>query len=811
MQETQRQMHPWEGPNWRTLAGNTSEIKPVCRAGDIPPLAQPDRVDGGISPALRSSQRGTSRRRYSRNPFASAAAILLITCLATLPNARAADETRLPDYETVGTRDTSGSPIVNRADLAASVYEVSADGLASGRAVGGFNPLAMLSQVPGVYYSGLDALGMANLQGGQKGLRIRGETSAHGYMGTVEGLALAGPGPGPGAQLLFDREDLAGVRVAEGAVAVDDGAVFNTAGSVDARLRWAEDDRHAELTGGGGSNSFQRLFARLDSGTLASGTALFLSGSTTQADKWRGNGEAPKGRSNLAAGLSQTFGDLDLRLFAVRSSMDGHNYRALTYDQATDLNQYQDYDYGTDPGVSSYYGYNRQDFRNRAVIGQISYHFNDQTRLTVKPFYADEKGYFLFAGSTDTMVQKWLLDHDTYGVNSTLSTRIAETRLSLGYSWTSADPPGPPTTRKMYMVSDDSLMFSRWSLLSKVSDRHQFQSAFVAAERELGTVRLEAGLRYWQEQLPGIVAYSVGTATAGSDWDISPSAAIARATEDPTRSVSSRTLSHWLPRLGARWQVTGDDALFVNLGRDVGAPALDAFMQTPAGNLTTSQDYWNQLRAETSNRIDLGAHLLHGSWRIDPTLYYSRSHDKSVAVFNADSNTVWSQNVGETEAWGALLGVNWNPVSALDVFGNLSWTRSEFVDDVQTASGTWLGVKGQQLPDVPKTIANLGLQWQHGNWHAAPQLQYLGERWGTTSRDEKLPDYTVINLDLGYETTLGSGRWSVSITGLNLFDRDYISQIQTSDVNTTANGAIYYPGAGRSVIAQLRVDLQASQ
>ena len=41
-----------------------------------------------------------------------------------------------------------------------------------------------------------------------------------------------------------------------------------------------------------GSERFQRVFVRADSGQLASGTAFFVSASDTRANKWRGDGQA---------------------------------------------------------------------------------------------------------------------------------------------------------------------------------------------------------------------------------------------------------------------------------------------------------------------------------------------------------------------------------------------------------------------------------------------------------------------------------------------------------------------------------------
>lgn len=40
---------------------------------------------------------------------------------------------------------------------------------------------------------------------------------------------------------------------------------------------------------------------------------------------------------------------------------------------------------------------------------------------------------------------------------------------------------------------------------------------------------------------------------------------------------------------------------------------------------------------------------------------------------------------------------------------------------------------------------------------------------------------------------------------LNVFDRRYIGQISTSEINTASNGAIYYPGAPRTVVGKVKL------
>jgi len=707
------------------------------------------------------------------------------------------------DTVTVTAKAEDAAPWVEPdASTPSTVYRVNREAMRLFDTPGGTNSYTALAEVPGVKVTTADAYGLNNMQGGQKGIRIRGEVSTHGVAGTVEGLALGGPGPGPGYLFLFDKENLASISLAQGAVAADRAGLFNTYGAIDNHLRWPTAQAGADLAFSAGSENFRRLFGRVDSGLLPSGTAFFVSASDTHADKWRGEGEAPSGRENVEFGLQQKLGDLKINLALVQNAQAQHSYKALTYLQASDLARYGKVDYGTNRSSSDYYDYNRQDFTSQAVLSEIEYAFTADTALSVKPYYAKEEGYYLYAGLTGTQVQKWLIDHETYGITTELRSRLAATDFKLGYAWTSTEPPGPPTTRKQYSTVGGQLVFEKWAMLSKVVDRHEFANTYLTAQHRLGDVTLQGGLRYARETLPGIDAYKV-TGTTGSSWDVSVDEAIARAQKDPARSVGSRSFGNWLPQAGLAWDISPAVEVHVSLGRNIGAPAFDAFNQSLTGKITASQQYWDQVKPELSTNLDLGARIRGSDWHIDPTIYFSRSKNKAVSVFSAASSSVYSQNVGQTEGRGLQLAAGWTPLRQLQLFSAVSYSISRFSEDVQTTNGATLAVDGKQLPDVPKLMANVGGVWRLGGLTVAPIVQYVGPRWATSTYTERMAGYTTTDLHVGYGDKGSWGKWQLSLAVMNLFDRQYIGQISTSEVNTTANGAIYYPGAPRTVVATL--------
>lgn len=683
-----------------------------------------------------------------------------------------------------------------------TVYRVDREAMRLFDTPGGANPYTAVAEIPGVKVTTVDAFGLNNMQGGQKGMRVRGEVSTHGVAGTVEGLALGGPGPGPGYLFLFDKENLSSITFAQGAVTSDRSGLFNTYGALDSRLLWPRAQAAGEISFSAGSNKFQRAFARADTGLLPTGTALYFSTSDTSADKWRGFGKAPSGRENYEAALEQQVGNLKIRLALAQNDQAQNNYKALTYAQSKNLGQFNSYDYANNPATSDHYQYNRQDFHSQVALAELEYAFSPKTVLSLKPYYASEEGYYLYAGSTATQVQKWLLDHTTYGVTGELRTAVADTDLKLGYSWTSTEPPGPPTTRKQYQVIGGKLVFQQWSLLSKLVDRHEFDNYYATAQHRFGSLAVQGGIRYTKETLPGIDAYNTAT-TTGASWDVSPEAAIARATKNASRSVQSRSFGNWLPQVGAGYDISDALEVHSSIGKNIGAPSFDAFNQTPAGSITTSQQYWDQLQPEISTSLDLGARIRYSNLTLDPTIYFSRSRNKGVSVFNAATNTVYGQNIGNTKASGFQLAAGWAASNSLQLFTALSYSLSSFKEDVRTTGGAVLPVAGKQLPDVPKVMGNLGAVWRYQGFSVAPVLQYVGPRWATTNYNERMSGYTTVDLTTSYTEKGRWGKWEASLAVMNLLNRKYIGQISTSEVNTTANGAIYYPGAPCTVVASL--------
>ncbi|QDF99406.1 hypothetical protein CJ010_24155 [Azoarcus sp. DD4] len=734
-----------------------------------------------------------------RHPAPAVLAVLLVT----LCGGALAEQTLTP----VVVSDTAESPqsawFAPGSGTPATEYVVGEEGIALFGGKGASNPYSMIQALPGVQMQSIDAWGLVNQQGGNKGLRVRGETASHGANGTVEGVPLNGPGPGPGYLFLLDAENIASVSLMQGAVPPDRFSLYDAVGQLDTRILWPRAQFGGTVSVGVGQDNYRRLFARVDSGALPGGTAFFLSASTTSADKWRGSGESPERRETFAAGLTRQLGALDVKLLLAHNEMAADNYKGLTYAQSKDESLFDDIDYDPVPTGSSaaartnWQGYNRQSFKTTAFLAEIGYPLGEDSRLVAKPFYAEEEGSYWYASGN--VVRKWMIDHSTYGLTTELQTRAADTALKFGYGFVSMAPPGPPTLWKQYTpTASGGLNFAGWAMLTDVTRRHDLHNLFAVADRDFGPLHVKVGLRYVKDILPSIEYYNttgVGDVSPGAARDQSSGVIAAR-------SVKSAAIEEWAPYLGLRYALSPHVDIKASIGSNLGTPAFDAFQSAPVAGLS-KQQVWDNNELEIADTVDLGARVRFGRGYVEPVLYYTRYDNKGVAIYDPLLKASYIQNVGKARQYGLLLAGGWEVQRGFNLFGSLSWLRSEFTEDLRTAATTYRNTQGKQLPDVPTLTASLGAAWSWGKFTLSPVVHHMGTRYANVEHTQTMSAYTVTNVDLSWRDTTPWGALKATLAVVNLFDVRYIGY---NNANETSDGSSFYPGAPRTLMGKLSVD-----
>ena len=193
------------------------------------------------------------------------------------------------------------------------------------------NMLKALDLLPSVDFEASDPYGFvfSPIQ-----LRIRGQQAIS--LGTmIDGIPLwAIQQPGPRLDT-FDLENFQSISLIRGAAPPDKGlGGMDTAGALDLSILKPSNTFDAIIKETGGSFDLWRTYARIDSGLLPTGTAFYVSGSTTSADKWKGAGDAPEYRDHLSFGITQVFTPfVKAELYGDYNNQNLYSYRALTYAQ----------------------------------------------------------------------------------------------------------------------------------------------------------------------------------------------------------------------------------------------------------------------------------------------------------------------------------------------------------------------------------------------------------------------------------------------------------------------------------------------
>lgn len=262
---------------------------------------------------------------------------------------------------------------------------------------------------------------------------------------------------------------------------------------------------------------------------------------------------------------------------------------------------------------------------------------------------------------------------------------------------------------------------------------------------------------------------------------------------------------NFLPYLGALYKLNSRDQLFASWSQNLALPRGADDIFTQSGPLVPSPD------AEKSENFEVGYRLNHPTFNASIAAYYTTFDNRiqpyaSVVPGSTQSET-WYQNVGKSTAYGAELSGLWKPelhnlgllANKIVFNGNLTANQTKLLDNLSN-----LTIKGNDIPDSPKLIAQLGATYEVNDWALLNlSAKHIAKRYTNLSNTESVPSFTLANayVDLG-SSQFKAGpfkdiklRFNVD----NLFDKDYIGTVLPT-VNTPA---IFLSGAERSYQASL--------
>ena len=658
-----------------------------------------------------------------------------------------------------------------------------------------------LDILPGIAVESTDSYGL-----GKQNVRVRGVKSMFGGM-TVEGIPDYGIMPIGPRDNIFDLENVEEIAVYKGASPADlCSGTGNKGGAVELRFRRPEDEAGIEFKQGAGSDDFRRSFVRMDSGKVA-GSRLFISYSHTTADKWKGSGELGP-RNHVDFGISQVLGEsTTVDTFFSFNDSQPHSFRYLTFDQATDLDDYYRLDYhgsltGNPAQDVYYYDYNQSDFTNRDIRCIIHSAPTDSLSFSLKPYYANEDGKSSETVSKKTaagnhyMVLEKIRDLDRGGAVGELAWETDNFILTSGYWYESANL---EKYVKKSAITPIGLQSKGYLYYSENDGQGAIHSPYLKLAGEYGRLKWQAGLKYFYYREPASTGY-LNDSVSG------------KLLENPDISLDKLSYDSWLPSLGIGCRFGADLEGYINYGRTYTRPYMFVPLTTLyISNMSrfkdadmTLQDIFDQWKMETSDNVDIGLYFENSWFSLNPVFFYARHHDVMVNAYDSESGLNYFQSDGEARTLGFEMDANLFVGNNLQFFCTPSFTKLTFKENVNRGGAT-VDIKGRQLPDTPRWLIKTGLRYIWHGFEIIPRLTWIDKRYGDALHREEIGAHCVTDVMItsGRENVLFFKKVLFNLEFRNVFDSEYVGVIDLID-DSGSGQAKYYSGAPFAMIFSLQ-------
>ncbi len=256
-------------------------------------------------------------------------------------------------------------------------------------------------------------------------------------------------------------------------------------------------------------------------------------------------------------------------------------------------------------------------------------------------------------------------------------------------------------------------------------------------------------------------------------------------------------LSAFNPSLGINYLVSPGTHFYTQFSTSFETPTLNELSNNPNGQGGFNAD----LTAQKARNFEVGLKgILNGKLQYDLAYFFIRTQDEIVSFELEDfPGRDFFRNAGETVRNG--LESQFKYAFAKNWRFNVAYTYSDFYYDTYVTGGDDLS--GTQLPGVPRHFGSASLRYIDADgFFARLQARMVGVTYVADGNAlDSEPQYTVLNLNLGYKVKVGD--WSiVPFFGINnITDEEY-----SDNLRINAFGRRFFePAPGRNVFGGLRI------
>lgn len=572
-----------------------------------------------------------------------------------------------------------------------------------------------------------------------------------------------------------------------------------------------------------GSDNLKRTFLRLEMGEH-DGWSGYVSGSRVKSDLWRGPGYIK--RDHLEGKLRYVFaGGGEFSLFTVHNDYYDYDSPSVTKAQyhgtAADAFGRSGRDFAylgyipdlpeTTPGVqysnslyNQYYRFAVNSRTDHFYAARLNLPFGDDVDVSATAYFEDKGGY----GVSPEAYATSLAAHQA---EASLYPELVDPRgVQYGLSKISGIRKGVTAKADWRLGDYDTLSAGFW-YEDDVYDRSQ-RRYNVADGAPDGAVLWDEVVHYQRDYtsnrrtrqffvkdtidlLEGRLKLDAGFKGTSIDYAIdgyrNPDDYVAL--RQPR--ITSGWSDHFLPQLGAIYNVNDTDQLFASYSENMALPrGADDIFSAASPNVPGP-------KAETAKNFELGVRTnratVNASLALYSTKFDNRLQSYSAEVPGSTTTETYYQNVGSVDAYGSELSLQWKPAvlgGKIYFNGNLSYNVSKFKDDFASYE-----IKGNTVPDFPRWVLQGGATWEAAPW-ALFHLQgrAISSRYTNFTNTEQVGGYAVWS---AYADFGDNWNWGVfkdiklRANVDNLFDRDYLGTISTQ----VSGPASFRPGPARTV------------
>ncbi|HEX9876932.1 MAG TPA: TonB-dependent receptor [Gammaproteobacteria bacterium] len=264
----------------------------------------------------------------------------------------------------------------------------------------------------------------------------------------------------------------------------------------------------------------------------------------------------------------------------------------------------------------------------------------------------------------------------------------------------------------------------------------------------------------------------------------------------------SRTLDDVSPMLGIVTRLSPNLSVYGTVSTAFETPTTTEFANpSGAGGFNPNVD------PQSATNLEIGLRGLIGqSSRYELAVFSIEVEDELVPFELAESpNRTFYANAGESDRLGVEFSIRAELLRHLT--GLLSYTYSDFTfnrfidDDGNDFSGN-------TIPGTPEHVLFGELSYNHpSGWFGALDLLHVDDLFTDNANSAVSPSYTLSNLRLGFETSVGSLVVAPYLGINNLTDEAYYANVR---INVPFGGRFFEPGPERNAYAgvELRFDFR---